>query len=321
MIVAALTAAVEATIREVLSYHFARANIGSSSGMAVLATGSFGRRELAPYSDLDLLFLCAKNPDSQVEALARSILLPLWDAKVDAGHAVRSVADGLGLPANDLAAATALLDARFLVGDERLAADFLARYHGRVAGTSPDSLVARLREEQVGRHSRFGDTIFMLEPDLKNGPGGIRDLCVGRWAAHAGFRASSPERLMALGEMSARQSEALSQAIDFMLRLRLALHLTAGRRQDQLRFDLQERIAPIFHPGGSPIDDDDRPAVTPAVEALMHDFQTHARTISHATERLMQRVCTRPEARTTTRPVILSTGAKGILASSCAGAN
>jgi [protein-PII] uridylyltransferase len=302
---ATLTSAVEKTIDRVLRYHFAQAQIGPSSGIAVLATGSFGRRELAPYSDLDLLFLCAKNPDGKVEALAHSILVPLWDAKVDAGHAVRSVADGLGLPAKDLAAATALLDARFLVGDEKLAADFLARYDARVIGNSPDSLVARLREEQTGRHSRFGDTIFMLEPDLKSGPGGVRDLCVGRWAAHAGFRASSPAQLQALGEMSPRQSDAMANAIEFILRLRTALQLTAGRRQDQLRFDLQERIAPLFYPQLAVADDDDRPAVTPAVEALMHEFQTHARTISRATERLLQRVCVRPNERTATRPVIV----------------
>ena len=306
-----LTASVEATILLVLSHYFALADIGPSSGMAVLATGSFGRRELAPYSDLDLLFLCDKNPDSKAEALARSILLPLWDAKVDAGHAVRSVTDGLGLPDKDLAAATALLDARFLVGDQHLASDFLARYEARVAGTRPDGLVARLRGEQEVRHSRFGDTIFMLEPDLKNGPGGIRDLCVGRWAAQARFHASTPARLEELGEMSARQSEALAQAIDFILKLRLALQLTAGRRQDQLRFDLQERIAPIFHAEFAVEDDDDRPAVTPAVEALMHDFQTHARTIARATERLMQRVCAQPHDRSMTQPVVISAGAAG----------
>jgi [protein-PII] uridylyltransferase len=306
-----LTAAVEDAICEVLSFHFAQAQIGSSSGVAVLATGSFGRRELAPYSDLDLLFLCAKEPDSRVEALAHSILLPLWDAKVDAGHAVRSVADGLGLPDKDLAAATALLDARFLVGDQPLASDFLARYEARVTRTTPDNLIARLRAEQAGRHSRFGDTIFMLEPDLKNGPGGIRDLCVGRWAAQACFHASTPERLAALGEMSARQSEALAQAIDFMLKLRLALQLIAERRQDQLRFDLQERIAPIFHADGSSTADAERPAVTPAVEALMHDFQTHARTIEHSTERLMQRACARPDSPSETQPLLLSAGAEG----------
>ena len=303
-----LTAAVEATIREVLAFHFAQAGIGHSSGVAVLATGSFGRRELAPYSDLDLLFLCKSNPDAKIEALAHSILVPLWDAKVDAGQAVRSLADGLGLPDKDLAAATALLDARFLVGDEGLAADFIDRYEARVARTTPDSLVARLREEQESRHSRFGDTIFMLEPDLKSGPGGIRDLCVGRWAAQAGFRAATPGGLEALGEMSPRQAEAMARAIDFMLRLRAALHLATGRRQDQLRFDLQERIAPSFHPELGPEDDEDGPAVTPAVEALMHDFQTHARTIQQTTERLLQRVCARPAERSRTRPVPVTAG-------------
>lgn len=306
----ALTAAVEAAIRQVLTHHFAKASVGESSGIAVLATGSFGRRELAPYSDLDLLFLCEKNPDAHVEALAHSILVPLWDAKVDAGHAVRSVADGLGLPDRDLAAATALLDARFLVGDKALAADFIERYEAKVTRTTPDSLVARLREEQESRHSRFGDTIFMLEPDIKSGPGGIRDLCVGRWAAKARFRFANPARLEALGEMSSRQAEALSSAIHFMLRLRTALHLAAGRRQDQLRFDLQERIAPIFHPEFKIEDDENRPAVTPAVESLMHDFQTHARTISRATERLMQRACVRRGERAKERPVTLRSGAK-----------
>jgi [protein-PII] uridylyltransferase len=306
----ALAAAVEDAVRHMLAFHFAEAGIGGSSGVAVLATGSFGRREIAPYSDLDLLFLCAGEPDARVEALAHAILVPLWDAKVDAGQAVRSVRDGLGLPQKDLAAATALLDARFLIGDRGLADDFITRYEARVARTTPDSLVARLRKEQEDRHSRFGDTIFMLEPDLKNGPGGIRDLCVGRWAAQARFRVSAPEELAALGEMSPRQAEAMARAIDFMLGLRAALQLSAGRRQDQLRFDLQEKIAPMFHPEFGPVDEKDEPAVTPAVEALMHDFQTHARTIQHTTARLMQRICERPSARARLRPVAGLSGAR-----------
>lgn len=286
-----LSGVVEAAVLDLLSFHLAQPAMGASSGIAVLATGSFGRRELAPYSDLDLLFLCEKNPDAKVEALAHAILVPLWDAKLDAGHAVRSVSDGLSLPDKDLAAATALLDARYLVGDAKLASSFIAKYRARVAGTAPDGFVARLREEQEARHSRFGDTIFMLEPDLKNGPGGIRDLCVGRWAAQAGFGASSPEQLAEQGEMSTRQAAELCQAIDFMLRLRVALQLTAGRRQDQLRFDLQEKIAPLLYPQHTSPEDHDGPAVTPAVEALMRDFQTHARTIQRSTERLMLRVC------------------------------
>lgn len=299
----ALSASVEAAVLDLLSYHFSKPGAGLSSGMAILATGSFGRRELAPYSDLDLLFLCRGNPDASVESLAHAILVPLWDAKVDAGHAVRSVADGLALPDKDLAAATALLDARYLVGDARLAADFIARYEARVAGSAPDSFVARLREEQEVRHGRFGDTIFMLEPDLKSGPGGIRDLCMGRWAAQACFGVSEASRLAQLGEMSPRQAQAVDQAIDFMLRLRVVLQLTAGRRQDQLRFDLQERIAPLLYPDYSSPEGEDRPAVTPAVEALMRDFQTHARTIARTTDRLLQRVSESRETPAPAKPI------------------
>jgi [protein-PII] uridylyltransferase len=281
---------VEAVIAELLAFHLARARKGIASGIAVLATGGFGRNELAPYSDLDLLFLCAKSPDGAVEDLARAILVPLWDAKVDAGHAVRSVSDALALPATDLAAATALLDARFLTGDRALADRFLASYQTRAAKASPDGFVARLRAEQYGRHSRFGDTIFMLEPDLKNGPGGIRDLCVGRWAAQVGFKTADPQKLHEMGEMSARQAAAMEAARDWFLRVRMAVHLTAGRRQEQLRFDLQESIAPLFHPDATARPGEARPAVAPAVEALMHDFQRHARAVSQQTERLLLRV-------------------------------
>src|SRR5579871_5803345 len=99
--------------------------------VAVFATGGFGRGELAPFSDLDLLVLCAKTPGADVQALAEAILYPLWDAKVDAGHAVRSYDQALKLPASDLAAATALLDARFLTGDEALGRKFLADFRAR----------------------------------------------------------------------------------------------------------------------------------------------------------------------------------------------
>ena len=124
---------------------------------------------------------------------------PLWDAKVDAGHAVRAYDQALALPATDLAAATALLDARFLTGDRALADKFLAAFRARVAKTAAEDFVARLRAEQKERHSRFGDTIFLLEPDLKNGPGGLRDLCVGRWAAQARFGTSDPKQLLEHG--------------------------------------------------------------------------------------------------------------------------
>jgi [protein-PII] uridylyltransferase len=303
-----LTAEVEAMVVDLVNHHLSGARFDAASGLAVLATGGFGRREFAPHSDLDLMFLCPEAPDAGIEGLAGAILHPLWDAKIDAGHAVRSVGEALELPATDLTAATALLDARFLAGDRALADRFLALYGARVASATPDGLVARLRAEQRARHSRFGDTIFLLEPDLKNGPGGLRDLCAGRWAALARFGTGNPRALEALGEMSARQADAFEAAREWLLKVRIAVHLAAGRRQDQLRFDLQEQIAPVLYGGARVPPGEIRPAVAPAVEALMHHFQRHAKAVSRETERLMQRASGDPVHQARVQPVVDAAG-------------
>ncbi len=271
--------------------------------VAVFATGGFGRGELAPFSDLDLLVLCAKTPGADVQALAEAILYPLWDAKVDAGHAVRSYDQALKLPESDLAAATALLDARFLTGDEALGRKFLADFRARVAKTAAEDFVARLRAEQKARHSRFGDTIFLLEPDLKNGPGGMRDLCVGRWAATARFGTCDPRELVGKGVMTGRLSQAFINATEWLLRVRIAMHAAAGRRQDQLRFAIQEAIAPWLCPDAQDRGGVIRPAVHPAVEALMHQYHAHAKLIRNETERLLQRATARDDSRRPSQPV------------------
>ena len=273
--------------------------------VAIFATGGFGRRELAPYSDLDLLVLCERTPGPEIVKLAEAMLHPLWDAKVDAGHAVRSYSQALALPAADLAAATALLDARMLIGDQALAEKFLADFRARVAATAAEDFVARLRAEQKSRHGRFGDTIFLLEPDLKNGPGGMRDLCVGRWAAVARFGSSDPRRLVDLGVMTERLAGAFEAAREWLLRIRVAMHAAAGRRQDQLRFPLQEAIAPILCPNVKVADGDIRPAVHPAVEALMHQLHAHAKLIRRETERLLRRAALKDDYQRVTEPVRL----------------
>ena len=292
-----LTADVDALVTPLVQAELAAGGLPGGNRVAVLGTGGFGRREFAPYSDLDLIFLFSREPGDSGQELASRILHPLWDARLDAGHAVRSLKEALELPDSDLTAATALLDARFLAGDEAMAAEFLNAYRERVEGNSPGSFVARLLEEQEKRHSRFGDTIFLLEPDLKSGPGGVRDLCAGRWAAFARFGTGEPFALRDLGQMSPRQALAFETARDWLLKVRLAVHLEAGRRQDQLRFDLQEKLAPKLYRHVPIAEGDVRSAVAPAVEALMHDFQRHARTISRETTRLMLRAAADPQRR------------------------
>jgi [protein-PII] uridylyltransferase len=302
----ALSADVDAIIIDVAGPEVAKCK----TPVAIFATGGFGRAELAPFSDLDLLVLCAKTPGPDVQKLSEAILYPLWDAKVDAGHAVRAYDQALALPANDLAAATALLDARFLTGDRALADKFLAAFRARVAKTAAEDFVARLRAEQKERHSRFGDTIFLLEPDLKNGPGGLRDLCVGRWAAQARFGTSDPKQLLEQGVMTGRLAAAFTAASEWLMRTRILMHATAGRRQDHLRFALQEAIAPILYPEARDHGGVIRPAVHPAVEALMHQYHAHAKLIRNETERLLQRATARDDKRRKTKPVFMLAGGK-----------
>ena len=172
-----------------------------------------------------------------------------------------------------------------------------------MAKTAAEDFVARLRAEQRARHSRFGDTIFLLEPDLKNGPGGMRDLCVGRWAAMARFGTSDPKELLAKGVMTGRLAQAFTNATEWLLRVRIAMHAAAGRRQDHLRFALQEAIAPVLCPDARDRGGVIRPAVHPAVEALMHQYHAHAKLIRNETERLLQRATARDEPRRPSQPV------------------
>jgi [protein-PII] uridylyltransferase len=303
MVARELSIDVDAIVNAVAGPHLAKC----PTPVAILATGGFGRCELAPYSDLDLLVLCPDRPRNDVRVLAEAILHPLWDAKVDAGHAVRSLEQALALPASDLAAATALLDARFMLGNQALADKLLSEFRARVAATAAEDFVARLRAEQRARHSRFGDTIFLLEPDLKNGPGGMRDLCVGRWAAIARFGSSDPQELQAKGVMNERLAVQFQAAREWLLRVRIAVHHAAGRRQDQLRFAMQEAVAPLLCADAKAGEGDIRPAVAPAVEALMHQFHAHAKVVRRETERLLQRATLRDDHRRTTVPVVLRT--------------
>ncbi|MDX2023994.1 MAG: [protein-PII] uridylyltransferase [Deltaproteobacteria bacterium] len=300
-----LTAALDEVVITVANQHLRHSGI--TSGVAVMATGGYGRGEWAPYSDLDLVFLCAESPDANVATFASAVLHDLWDARLDAGHATRSIADTHELAESDLTVATAMLDARFLTGDQGLAKDFIAGFVARAGAQGQGNLVERLRQEQTSRHSKFGDTIFLLEPDLKSGPGGIRDLCIGRWAAHARFGTADFRQLHDLGELTLRQCQALQSAREWFLNVRIAVQLAARRKQDQLRFDIQERVAPIWFkgpktPSGAPAV---KPGVSAAVEGLMRQYQLHARAVSRETERLMQRAALDPNHEPTIIPVSL----------------
>ena len=225
-----------------------------------------------------------------MQKLAEAILYPLWDAKVDAGHAVRAYDQALALPARrfgggDRAARRAIHG----WGTRSWPDKFLDAFRARVAKTAAEDFVARLRAEQKARHSRFGDTIFLLEPDLKNGPGGMRDLCVGRWAAAARFGTVRSHAAPGAGgdDGPARPGVHGGDANGCCASASPCTRRRgAGRTTCASRCRRRWRRCSAPRRGSRGVI---RPAVHPAVEALMHQYHAHAKLMRNETERLLQR--------------------------------
>jgi len=256
--------------------------------MCLVATGGWGRREVCPYSDIDLLLLAPSHATDAARAAAERLLYPLWDAGVSVGHAVREPGECVKLARTDLATATALIDGRFLVGQRELY-DELSRGTRRAVapGGNPNQFVDRLALERQRRHDRFGDSLYLLEPNLKQGIGALRDLATAVWAARARWAVGELAELVAQGQVSARQAGLIEEARSFLLGLRSLLQLRAGRATDQLTFEIQEAIAPPLYPAARPAEG--RPSlVAPAVEALMRDYYLHARAVVRVADRLLE---------------------------------
>ena len=201
--------------------------------VALLAVGGYGRGELAPYSDLDLLLVHNCKPrkvSAEIEPIASALWYPLWDAGVKLGHAVRRVDEQLDLVDGDLDSATALLSARFLAGDEEIAAEVTER--GRRSWESQrTTYLTALRARMMERQAESADVAYRLEPDLKNGHGGLRDVQTVWWAMASGL------------EVIEQDLDDLDTYYDTLLRARVAHHLTTDRAGDVLRLEDQDAIA------------------------------------------------------------------------------
>jgi [protein-PII] uridylyltransferase len=262
---------------------------GQHGQLALVATGGWGRREMCPRSDIDFIVLTPDPEGSAPRAVAEALLYPLWDAGIRVGHAVRAPGDAAVLARDDLATATALLDARLITGDPRLADELYRACRRTIApGGNANAFVARLAEEKARRHDRFGDSLYLLEPNLKHGIGALRDLATAIWAAKARWAVSELGELVMMGQASRRQVVIMEQALDFLLALRCLAQLKAGRAMDQLTFEIQEAIAPELYPDARLPEGELRPAVAPAVEALMRRFYLHARGVVQVTDRLLE---------------------------------
>ncbi len=262
---------------------------------ALVATGGWGRQAVCPRSDIDFILLCRSSAMDNARRLAEQILYPLWDAGIRVGHAVRTPREAARLAVGDLSTATALLDLRRVVGSSKLVESLKGLTRTAVApGGNANDFVTQLDNERQRRHSKFGDSLYLLEPNLKHGIGALRDLETALWASKARWSVQRPSELVPIGQLTVRQAKMLQNAHEFLLRLRTMLHLYAGRATDQLTFEIQETIGPVLYPdtavATASAEDQDgiRLAVAPAVEALMQRYYLHARDVVWVTERLLE---------------------------------
>jgi [protein-PII] uridylyltransferase len=252
---------------------------GAWSEVALAGVGSYGRGAVALHSDLDVRLLVPRNP-ARAEPIAEALLYPLWDMGISIGHQVVTIDDLVDAARDDLPTATSLLDFRWVAGDRELVDGLRRRCDQTIfAHSELPRFLARLDQEVAQRHGRFGGSVYLLEPDVKNGEGGLRDLDVARWAVKARFGVGEPEELVRVGALVPREASEILEAAERLWRIRNLLHAHAGRRSDRLTFDEQESIAALLGHGEG----------GDGVERLMSAYYRAARTISRSREMSMAR--------------------------------
>jgi [protein-PII] uridylyltransferase len=218
--------------------------VETADRLAMAATGGYGRATLAPFSDIDLLFLTEGKAPPRVERAVEFILYFLWDLGLKVGHATRSIADCLHEAADDVTIRTSLLDARCLAGDRALFADFQKAFRADCLRDGPAGYIAAKQAERAARHRRFGETPFMVEPNVKEGRGGLRDLQTLYWLSRYVFNTFAMTELVGKdapggGILSDSEARACKRAWEYLWTVRFHLHYVAGRAEERLTFDFQ----------------------------------------------------------------------------------
>ncbi|WP_081816472.1 [protein-PII] uridylyltransferase [Fodinicurvata fenggangensis] len=222
-------------------------NPSTAERLTLVAVGGYGRGELAPYSDIDLLFLLPYKITPRSEQVIEAMLYFLWDLGFKVGHATRSVEDCIRLARNDVTIATNLLEKRFLWGDQALFLELREGYQSKVQNGRSAAFVEAKLAERDARHQRHGEgSRYALEPNIKEGKGGLRDLHTLFWIAKFAYSLDDIERFIDTGVFSRPEVRKFAKALAFFWTLRCHLHFLTGRAEERLTFDLQQQIAPLM---------------------------------------------------------------------------
>ena len=267
-------------------------DLGGGNGMlehiTLVAVGGYGRGELNPFSDIDIMFLHdGILPVATVEDIAQKLLYFLWDIRLDVGYSVRRIADCVEMASADGTVKTALMDARFLSGSRSLFATLTKVIFTQILPKSSDSFIKEKMSDMKSRREKYGSTVYLLEPNLKEGEGGLRDLQTAIWVARVKYKFLDLRELIIKGIVVDEELEAYHAALDYLWRIRNELHYFNGRKNDQLTFDAQVHLA-----GFLGYRDGDRVL---AVEDFMRDYYRQANKVEHFTSSLVSRCIWRDE--------------------------
>jgi [protein-PII] uridylyltransferase len=242
-----------------LLFEFARKHLYPSQNpseaehMAVIATGGYGRGLQAPGSDIDLLFLLPYKQTAWGESIAEAILYCLWDTGLKVGHATRSVDECIRQAKADMTIRTAILEARFLLGDQQLFDELVKRFDNEVVRNTATEFVAAKLAEREDRVRRSGQSRYLVEPNVKDGKGGLRDLHTLFWIAKYVYRVREPDELIKRGVFDKQEYQLFRRCEDFLWSVRCHMHFVTGRAEERLSFDIQREIAVRLgyteHPG------------------------------------------------------------------------
>lgn len=255
-------------------------SLGSSPPFSVVAIGGYGRGELSPGSDIDILLLCDNPLSKDVKSQVERLVYPLWDLKLDLGYAVRDAQGCVELAQKDFTVLTSLMDMRVIHGDNEIVNKLWERLREDVFPKTTEVFIKDHIKRVKERRRRYGESIFILEPNVKESPGGLRDLHSAIWTAKVVNRARTIEELIDAEVVSPRDWARVESALDFLWTIRNELHFQAGRKDDRLTFHNQERMA-LF------LGYRDKGTVR-AVEQFMRDYYLHADAIRHFTNHLFE---------------------------------
>jgi [protein-PII] uridylyltransferase len=259
----------------VVQHVYRTANRTASEKIAILAVGGYGRGEMAPHSDVDIAFVTPYKRTAWTEQVVEAVLYILWDLGLKVGQSSRSLDETVKMAAEDLTIRTALLESRFIWGDREVYEEASNRFWNEVVGKTATDFVALKMAERDERHKKMGDSRYVVEPNVKDGKGGLRDLHTLYWIGKYVHRVRAPSALVEVGLFTDEEYRKFERAENFLWSVRCHMHDLAGRAEDRLTFDLQRDVAARMRFA-------DRPGRS-AVERFMQLYFLNAKTVGDLT--------------------------------------